>query len=44
MESKETQENIYETFYHGHWKLKFVWKHKSYLDPQIKITAQLILL
>ena len=26
------------------WKLKFVWKHKSYLDPQIKIMARLILL
>ena len=25
-------------------KLEFVWKHKSCLDPQIKITARLILL
>ena len=26
------------------WKLEFVWKHKSYLDLQIKIMAPLILL
>ena len=26
------------------WMLENVWKHKSYLDPQIKITARLILL
>ena len=26
------------------WKLENVWKHKSCLDPQIKITARLILL
>ena len=28
----------------SHWMLENVWKHKSYLDPQIKVTARLILL
>ena len=28
----------------GSWKLKIVWKYKSYLDPQIKIITWLILL
>ena len=31
-------------FFFRNWKLKFVLKHKSYLDPQTKITARLILL
>ena len=29
---------------HKYWKLENVFKHKSCLDPQLKITARLLLL